>query len=198
MVARIRSDAWEAKLTPEQKDRVFERLLQPFDPGAIADWAHEEYKCPTPSRSALYRFRESWRVEYATRRRERTLLACESVDKLIDKGGEISKATAAQARALSLEAAMRGDYDAGNRWMALAQRIGKETYDRAVLEIRQQAEERLRERLRLAQVQFQRDTCELFLKWHADKRATQIADKKGIGTTEKVERLGKLIFKEDW
>lgn len=52
--------------------------------------------------------------------------------------------------------------------------------------------------LALARDKFQRDTCELFLKWYADKRAKDIAGAKGVGTTEKVDRLGELIFGEDW
>jgi len=197
-VAKQRTDAWEAGLEPEQRDRVFERLLQPFDPEAIAKWTQEEYKCAKPSRTSLYRFRDRWKPEYAKRRNERVLMSCESVDHLIEQGGKISDATAAQARALSLDAAMRGDYEAGNRWMALAQRIAKENYDEAILQVRRDGEDRLRDGLKLAQTKFQRDTCELFLKWHADKRVAEIADGKGVGTDEKVEQLGKLMFGEDW
>jgi len=197
-VTKQRTDAWEAGLEPEQRDRVFERLLQPFDPEAIAKWVQEEYSCPKPSRASLYRFRDRWKPEYADRRSERVLMSCESVDQLIEQGGQISDATAAQARALSLDAAMRGDYEAGNRWMALAQRIAKENYDEAILQVRRDAETRLGDSLKLAQTKFQRETCELFVKWFADERAAQIADSKGVGTDEKVEQLGKLMFGEDW
>lgn len=52
--------------------------------------------------------------------------------------------------------------------------------------------------LNLQQKKFQRDTCELFLKWHEDKQATEIAASTGINASEKLEMLGKLMFKEDW
>lgn len=50
----------------------------------------------------------------------------------------------------------------------------------------------------LAQRKFQRDTCELFLKWHSDQRATQIAEGPATSTTDKIEQLGQLMFGDDW
>jgi hypothetical protein len=44
---------------------------------------------------------------------------------------------------------------------------------------------------------FQRQTCELFLKWFADKQAVQIVNSPA-GNDEKIERLGKTMFGEDW
>jgi hypothetical protein len=45
---------------------------------------------------------------------------------------------------------------------------------------------------------FQRETCELFLKWAADQRAQEIAASGGLAQSEKIERLGQLMFGEDW
>lgn len=53
------------------------------------------------------------------------------------------------------------------------------------------------EKLDLDRAKYQRDTCELFLKWYADKAASDIASGSG-DRTEKIEALGKLIFGEDW
>jgi len=55
-----------------------------------------------------------------------------------------------------------------------------------------------KEVLELQRKKFQRDTCALFLKWYEDKRATEIAAAPGIDTADKMDLLGKLMFKEDW
>lgn len=44
---------------------------------------------------------------------------------------------------------------------------------------------------------FQRETCALFMKWAADKRASEIANSTATNA-DKIERLGQLMFGEDW
>lgn len=53
------------------------------------------------------------------------------------------------------------------------------------------------EALKLLEKKFQRETCELFLTWSADKRAREVAAS-GASSAEKIERLGELMFGEDW
>ena len=148
---KARTDAWDAALTPEQRDLVFERLLQRFDPGQIAEWIEAELKAPAPSRSALYRFRDRWRREYEQRRNARVLLACQSTEALIAQEGAVSDATRAQARTLALEAALRGDFEAGQRWAALADRITRERGGQVELQLKVQAEDRARQELAIEQ-----------------------------------------------
>lgn len=145
--ATTRTDAWEAPLDPEQRDRIYERLLQKFDPASLADWVEKEFACPRPSRSALYRFRDRWGKEYKQRRDARVLLACQTTDTLIAQEGAVSDATRAQARALALEAAMRGDYESGQRWAALARQITNERGGMVELDLKVKAEERALEEL---------------------------------------------------
>lgn len=65
------------------------------------------------------------------------------------------------------------------------------------LKLREKSESRLRESLELQKEKFQRETCALFLKWAADKKAKEIAS--GSATNaEKIEKLGELMFGEDW
>ncbi len=53
------------------------------------------------------------------------------------------------------------------------------------------------EELAMAREKFQRDTCTLFLKWHEDQRAAEVAA--GTGTnSDKIEALGQLMFGETW
>lgn len=154
----IRTDAWEAKLSPEQRDRIFERLLQPFEPAATADWIEKEFACPRPGRSSLYRFRDRWRADYEQRRDARILLACQTTETLIAREGAVGDATRARARALALDAALKGDYESGRNWAALADRITRERGAMVDLElktkeveIKVQAEARAREQLAIEQ-----------------------------------------------
>lgn len=60
--------------------------------------------------------------------------------------------------------------------------------------------EALREKSRdreLKESKFRRETCELFLKWHENQTARNIAQS-NAGNAEKIERLGKLMFAENW
>lgn len=54
------------------------------------------------------------------------------------------------------------------------------------------------EEISLNREKFQRDTAALFLKWYADQKAREIADQPETGADEKVERLGQLMFGDDW
>lgn len=51
--------------------------------------------------------------------------------------------------------------------------------------------------LGLARARFQRDTCEMFLRWQADQRAREVAAGSG-SNTEKIEALGQLMFGDTW
>ncbi len=53
------------------------------------------------------------------------------------------------------------------------------------------------EGLKLEKQKFQRQTCELYLKWSGDQRVKEIAT--GGGTNaEKIEALGQMMFGEEW
>ena len=51
--------------------------------------------------------------------------------------------------------------------------------------------------LALARERFQRDTCELFVKWATDQRALQLAAAP-LSNETKIEEMGKLMFGELW
>jgi len=54
------------------------------------------------------------------------------------------------------------------------------------------------EALDLARKKFQRETCELFVRYVADKQAVQIAADSTLGNDAKIELLGQMLFKENW
>lgn len=75
---------------------------------------------------------------------------------------------------------------------------GKAELEKEKLALKRESEARMQEHLALARQKFQRETCKLFLTWYEDQRATGVAGATGIATGEKIERLGKLMFGEEW
>lgn len=55
--------------------------------------------------------------------------------------------------------------------------------------------EQKREELGLAKDKYRRETCELFLKWRSDQRASEIADS-GASNSEKIDRLMQTMFSD--
>lgn len=69
----------------------------------------------------------------------------------------------------------------------------------ALRKIRQQDQvvKLAREKQDLDEQKYQRETCSLFLKWYADRKAQDIAGS-AASNTEKLEKLGQLMFGEEW
>ena len=55
-----------------------------------------------------------------------------------------------------------------------------------------------KEQLELSRAKFERDTTRLFIKWAQNKDALALATDKRLGSDEKTERLGRLMFGDLW
>lgn len=55
-----------------------------------------------------------------------------------------------------------------------------------------------KEQLELSRAKFERDTTRLFIKWAQNRDALSIATDKRLGSDEKTERLGRLMFGDLW
>lgn len=55
-----------------------------------------------------------------------------------------------------------------------------------------------KEQLSLSRAKFERDTARLFVKWAQNRDALSIAADKRLGSDEKTERLGRLMFGDLW
>ena len=55
-----------------------------------------------------------------------------------------------------------------------------------------------KEQLSLSRAKFERDTTRLFIKWAQSKDALALATDKRLGSDEKTERLGRLMFGDLW
>lgn len=70
--------------------------------------------------------------------------------------------------------------------------------EKAKLQLRQQAEQRLQENSKLMRQKFQRETCELFLKWYCERAAKEIVEAPGLSQGQKIEKLGQQMFGDLW
>lgn len=73
----------------------------------------------------------------------------------------------------------------------------KAEFEQQKIGLRKQAEDRAERELKLQREKFQRETCDLFIKWSADQRANEITNSPSTNA-DKIERLGELMFGEDW
>jgi len=92
------------------------------------------------------------------------------------------------ARSLILHLVVKGGTDAPMLKLArdfLDSALSYADYERKIAE------------LSLARTRFQRETCELFLKWRGDQRAREVADS-GSSNSDKIETLGAMMFGELW
>ena len=55
-----------------------------------------------------------------------------------------------------------------------------------------------KEQLELSRAKFERDTARLFVKWAQNRDALSIATDRRLGSDEKTERLGRLMFGDLW
>ncbi len=55
-----------------------------------------------------------------------------------------------------------------------------------------------KEQLELSRAKFERDTARLFIKWAQNKDAIALATDRRLGSDEKTERLGRLMFGDLW
>ena len=55
-----------------------------------------------------------------------------------------------------------------------------------------------KEQLSLSRAKFERDTARLFVKWAQNKDALALATDRRLGSDEKTERLGRLMFGDLW
>lgn len=55
-----------------------------------------------------------------------------------------------------------------------------------------------RQIISLERQKFQRETAEMFIKWHKDQRAIEIVNNRGLSPSQQIELLGQIMFEEDW
>lgn len=165
-------------LSPERQAEVYARCNLPADQGggytATRKWlADDGIKT---SEAALSEFWSWYGLSQQLKRNEST------VETLLKRYREINQ----NATAEELMQAGQAFFSA----LALEQQDAKTWYLTQQVGLK-------KEQLTLDRKKFQRDTCELFIKWYADEEAKKIMSS-NMPTAEKTERLGQRMFGELW
>jgi hypothetical protein len=185
-----RTDAWDAGLTDEQRDQVFEKATR----GAVradsaAAWVAAEYGIAAPSRAALYRFLEWWRPQYVARRVQERVLARDTIREQLaqvgDMSPEVAHALEDQAQAL-VEA---GNYKAAQAVWGMAASLREDMRKQAEHALKQAAEGRAAEALALARAKF--EAAERRAE-QADQAEAAVSDA-GLSEAERAARLREIF-----
>lgn len=207
-----------ARLPLAVRDMVCERLLQGESARKVLPWLNAlpgvkeflgaEYAGEPVNDANLSAFRHGYYAEWLARRER------------VERTKELAQYAAKQAKANGASIAEGGAAIAAGKLLELLELVDEETGKRlptdelvsiasALSSLRtseqndvrlEQNEKKLAqkdEELKLARERFQRDTCELFLKWHAEKSALDVANA-DASNADKIEKLGQLMFGETW
>lgn len=192
------TNSYEAQLSDGDLRKLHEQLLSRSLPDTdirkwLPPWKAGKRVGQKPSLATLSNIRDRLEMEEESAEDASTV---ESIkEELRNEVAGISQAEldSFAQRTFSLLTVRRRDLEG---YVRLRSAQTKGEIEKAKLELAQRAEARMQEALTLEKERFRRDTCELFLKWHADKQAAEIAASVATNA-EKIDRLGKLMF-PDW
>jgi hypothetical protein len=149
-----RIDSWEQPLTDDQRWEVYERLRR-FPIVEVGKWIAETHSIPAPSRSALYRFKAHMESLESGHRIQQALSVKANVKREMEAIGDMDGELEFSWTQLAMESAMRGDMDAGSRYLAMAMKLRNSALEREKLRLKQEAEKREREALSLMREKFE-------------------------------------------
>ena len=127
-----KQDAWENRLDEAQQWQVYDRLCR-FPWYEVAPWIAEQFGIESPSRSAIYRFKNAMRSRESDHRIEQALRDTQSLDREIEQIGDISPRLRHAWLLKARESELRGDSQAGERYLRMAAEIAREQLERAKL-----------------------------------------------------------------
>jgi hypothetical protein len=186
-----RIDAFDAGLTEEQRWQLYDRM-QRFAWYDVAAWAAEQFKIPAPSRAGLYRFTAAMRERESAHRIETALSVRENVRRQMDAVGDMDGELEFAWEQLAMESAMKGDADAGLRYLAMSMKLRESALERDKLSIKREAEARAQASLALDREKFedQKRRCE---KARAELHAVVAQGGLDAETIAKIEEAAGLL-----
>jgi hypothetical protein len=152
-----RADRWDAALSEAQRWAIYERSRR-FPWPDMTTWIEEEHHI-TVSRNAYYRWQREMRTEESAHRIETALSVKENVRREMDAVGDMDQELEFAWEQLAMESALKGDEEAGMRYLAMSMKLRESALERAKLQIKKDAEARSSESLRLEREKFEDQKC---------------------------------------
>lgn len=183
---KCRSDAVLLNLPEEKRQQIAEWLLSGLPLHQVKVLIEKEFGLRAPL-SVISRFWQQVCAPFLALKRRR---AVETADSIADEMAKLPGKTWDQA---TLEMLKQKAFEL----TISPQAAPKDVKALLMLVLKADSQETDKAKLALDVGRFQRDTCELFVKWFEDKRAQSVA----AGSTsnaDKIEALGQLMFKDTW
>jgi hypothetical protein len=176
---KARIDRWDAELTEEQRWQAYDRFRR-FPWSDVRDWVAAEFHVPQPSRSALYEWARDMRERESEHRITEALSVKANVQRQMAAVGDMDGELQFSWEQLAMESSMRGDHEAGVRYLAMAMKLRESALEREKLRLKQDAEQRAQAKLDLDREKF--ETAERRLE--ATRAAVKQLDQAGGLTPE--------------
>jgi hypothetical protein len=190
-------ESYEAQLTADELDRLAadlvagERSIDDIRADAPR-WRNGRHAGQPPGVATLEHLREVFRFEQTAAASATAVRALTGVARAVRISDD--RLESIGHKILTLVALLR--FDAKTFLQLRAARTEIE-FERRRLALREREAARDDATHELARQKFQRDTCELFLKWNEDVRAQEIVAAPSDNAA-KIEALGRIMFGEDW
>jgi len=182
-----RSDSLLGHLPGEQHEMLVDWMMEGLPYAVIQQRLKDEFGIIVKSASSLSRFwNENASAALLAKRQRAVALADEVAAEAQKTPGRFDQATIDALKQKAFELAVTPGSNP---------RDVKQLY---MLVLKSRDQDLDQANLALQRRRFQRESCELFVKWYEDTRVAEIAGAKGLGSAEKVEQLGQIIFGEDW
>ncbi len=190
----IKEPRCDAKLKnlPEERQQEIAEKIKEVGYSKTLTWLREDGI--QTSLGALYDFRSWYLLKQQQLRKESRVL--QLMDTLKTEQPEISEEQLFKYGQLVFSTMSLEEED-WKQWLRIQELTTSSNLEKEKIELKKQAEARMQEKLRFEKKKWQRETIELFIDWHNDKRLKEIANSKAP-KSDRTEKLGQLIFKEDW
>ena len=186
-----RCDAKLKNLPEDRQDQIFQYRKQHGLEKTVAWLAEDGVKVSTVT---LSQFCSWYRLKQNNALRESRVL--QFMEMLKAEKPQLSQEELFQYGQMHFSTLALEDENA-EQWVNVQQLTASTNLEAEKLKLKKQAEQRMQDKLKLEQKKFQRQSVELFLEWFEDNRARQIASS-SEPKADRTEKLGQLIFKEDW
>ncbi len=151
--AKPRIDAWDAKLTDEQRWHAYAKLRR-TSWYEFAAWVNSEYGIAKPSRGAVYRWADRMRKMESTRRIEQAIQARAEIGALAGTSAANDKLIHAY-KSMAAELALNGDAKEAVRLTQMAMQLAAQQTAQAELALKKERLEQQAEAQRLAREKFE-------------------------------------------
>jgi hypothetical protein len=151
--SKRRTDAFDSTLTDDQRWKLYDHLqASPWYEAAA--WASKEFGIDPPGKNALYGFARFMRRRESERRIADALAAKKDMARSMSVVGDMDPELAHAWQQLAMESVLKGDPDAGKRYLDMAMELRKSALEKEKLHLKKDAENRAREALGLEREKF--------------------------------------------